>query len=272
MNGFDLPSPTEDLLDWCTKITNDFYGLNITDLSLSWKNGIAFCAIIHHFRPDLIDYYSLDAEDAKTNLQKAFDAASKLGISLASPEEMLILDVPDKLSVITSLHQLRAYFKGRKLNNGTSSNSLDDSDEDDNSLLGFEWSGPKKSDFRHIFSKKDDEPLVYNNHTPTSASNTFKDQDIDIENIPKKSSDISTSNNQPDGKIIFSNLTHHSKDSVTGKKNSDQTILINDSDSKPLSVSNRPKRPHLMTHKQLTNPLDFDSDDEELGLNISHSK
>jgi hypothetical protein len=46
-----------DLLNWCKEIisnveTENFKTLNIQDFSDSWSNGLAFCALIHHFRPD----------------------------------------------------------------------------------------------------------------------------------------------------------------------------------------------------------------------------
>lgn len=47
-------TPAHDLLEWCKEITKDYPKCNITNMTTSWSNGIAFCAIIHHFRPDLM--------------------------------------------------------------------------------------------------------------------------------------------------------------------------------------------------------------------------
>lgn len=47
-------TPGQDLLEWCKDITDSYSGIKVTNLTTSWRNGMAFCAIIHHFRPDLM--------------------------------------------------------------------------------------------------------------------------------------------------------------------------------------------------------------------------
>ena len=47
-------TPTVDLLDWCKDVTNGYRGVKVTNMTTSWRNGLAFCAVIHHFRPDLM--------------------------------------------------------------------------------------------------------------------------------------------------------------------------------------------------------------------------
>ena len=47
-------TPGQDLLEWCKEITKDYNGVKVTNLTTSWRNGIAFCAVIHHFHPQLM--------------------------------------------------------------------------------------------------------------------------------------------------------------------------------------------------------------------------
>ncbi|XP_011870453.1 PREDICTED: EH domain-binding protein 1 isoform X3 [Vollenhovia emeryi] len=109
-------TPGQDLLEWCKEVTKDYPGVKVTNLTTSWRNGMAFCAIIRHFRPDLIDIDSLLPHDVKGNCKKAFDAGETLGIPrVIEPADMDILTVPDKLAVMTYLYQLRAHFTGHEL-------------------------------------------------------------------------------------------------------------------------------------------------------------
>ncbi|XP_023037771.1 EH domain-binding protein 1 isoform X6 [Drosophila willistoni] len=109
-------TPGQDLLEWCKDITKDYPNVKVTNLTTSWRNGMAFCAIIHHFVPHLIDMSKLSAHDVVGNCRTAFDAAESLGIPrVIEPRDMNLLTVPDKLAVMTYLHQLRAHFTGKQL-------------------------------------------------------------------------------------------------------------------------------------------------------------
>ncbi|XP_018320428.1 EH domain-binding protein 1 [Agrilus planipennis] len=109
-------TPGQDLLEWCKEMTKEYPNVKVTNLTTSWRNGIAFCALIHRFRPDLIDFDSLSPHDVKGNCKKAFDAGDAIGIPrVIEPSDMNMLAVPDKLAVMTYLYQLRAYFTGHEL-------------------------------------------------------------------------------------------------------------------------------------------------------------
>lgn len=47
-------TPGQDLLEWCKDVTKTYSGIKVTNLTTSWRNGMAFCAIIHHFEPELM--------------------------------------------------------------------------------------------------------------------------------------------------------------------------------------------------------------------------
>ncbi|XP_045444510.1 F-actin-monooxygenase MICAL3 isoform X8 [Pipistrellus kuhlii] len=101
------------LLCWCQRQTDGYSGVNVTDLTMSWKSGLALCAIIHRYRPDLIDFNSLDEQNVEKNNQLAFDIAEKeLGISpIMTGKEMASVGEPDKLSMVMYLTQFYEMFK-----------------------------------------------------------------------------------------------------------------------------------------------------------------
>uniref|UniRef100_A0A4X2M4W5 F-actin monooxygenase n=1 Tax=Vombatus ursinus TaxID=29139 RepID=A0A4X2M4W5_VOMUR len=101
------------LLGWCQRQTDGYAGVNVTDLTMSWKSGLALCAIIHRYRPDLIDFDSLDEHNTEKNNQLAFDIAEKeLGISpIMTGKEMASVGEPDKLSMVMYLTQFYEMFK-----------------------------------------------------------------------------------------------------------------------------------------------------------------
>lgn len=45
---------TKGLELWCKKMTEGYPGVKVENMTTSWRDGLAFCAIIHHFRPDLM--------------------------------------------------------------------------------------------------------------------------------------------------------------------------------------------------------------------------
>nr|XP_048698620.1 EH domain-binding protein 1 isoform X14 [Caretta caretta] len=111
------PNASQSLLVWCKEVTKNYRGVKITNFTTSWRNGLSFCAILHNFRPDLIDYKSLNPQDIKENNKKAYDGFASIGISrLLEPSDMVLLAIPDKLTVMTYLYQIRAHFSGLELN------------------------------------------------------------------------------------------------------------------------------------------------------------
>uniref|UniRef100_A0A8D8W3X7 F-actin monooxygenase n=1 Tax=Cacopsylla melanoneura TaxID=428564 RepID=A0A8D8W3X7_9HEMI len=101
------------LLFWLKQQVTLYDTVHITDLTSSFKDGLALCAIIHRYRPDLIDFHSLNAEQVKENNQRAFDILEKeLGIpSVMTGVEMEEIDLPDQLLMETYLSQIYETFR-----------------------------------------------------------------------------------------------------------------------------------------------------------------
>ncbi|XP_036071219.1 EH domain-binding protein 1-like protein 1 [Oryzias melastigma] len=112
----DLVTSSQSLLQWCQSVTSGYRGVKVTNFSTSWRNGLAFCAILHHFHPDKIAFDQLDSHDIKLNNKKAFDGFEALGISrLMEPSDMVLLSIPDRLIVMTYLSQIRSHFTNQEL-------------------------------------------------------------------------------------------------------------------------------------------------------------
>ncbi|XP_041051316.1 F-actin-monooxygenase mical1 isoform X5 [Carcharodon carcharias] len=103
----------EELLSWCKQHTEGYKNVKVVDLTTSWKSGLALCALIHHFRPGLINFESLKEESAAENNQQAFNIAEKeFGISpIMTGREMADSTSPDKLSMFMYLTQFNEFFK-----------------------------------------------------------------------------------------------------------------------------------------------------------------
>ncbi|KAK3737052.1 hypothetical protein QZH41_016675, partial [Actinostola sp. cb2023] len=107
----DISKAEGDLIKWCRTCTKGYRGVKIKNTTTSWRDGLGFCAILHHFHPNLIDFKMLDPDNIKENNKLAFDGFEKLGVSrLLDPTTMAITSVPDKLSIVTYLFQIKTHF------------------------------------------------------------------------------------------------------------------------------------------------------------------
>ena len=95
------------LLAWVQDITESYEGVRVTNFTKSFWDGLAFCALIHHYHPRLIDFSSLKPSNKEHNLRLAFDTAEKMGVERLLDEEDMLAYPPERLSVITYLFELR---------------------------------------------------------------------------------------------------------------------------------------------------------------------
>uniref|UniRef100_A0A8C2E4M1 Spectrin beta chain n=1 Tax=Cyprinus carpio TaxID=7962 RepID=A0A8C2E4M1_CYPCA len=108
-------SAKDALLLWCQMKTAGYPNVNVHNFTTSWRDGLAFNAIVHKHRPDLIDFDNLKRSNAHYNLQNAFNVAEKeLGLTkLLDPEDVNV-DQPDEKSIITYVATYYHYFSKMK--------------------------------------------------------------------------------------------------------------------------------------------------------------
>ncbi|XP_034539393.1 spectrin family protein isoform X3 [Notolabrus celidotus] len=108
-------SAKDALLLWCQMKTAGYPNVNIHNFTTSWRDGLAFNAIVHKHRPDVIEFDNLKRSNAHYNLQNAFNIAEKeLGLTkLLDPEDVNV-DQPDEKSIITYVATYYHYFSKMK--------------------------------------------------------------------------------------------------------------------------------------------------------------
>uniref|UniRef100_A0A9J8CBP6 F-actin monooxygenase n=1 Tax=Cyprinus carpio carpio TaxID=630221 RepID=A0A9J8CBP6_CYPCA len=101
------------LLSWCQEQTHGYMNVCVTDFTTSWRSGLALCALIHRFRPDLIDFASLEESEAELNCQLGLDMAElEFGICpIMTGKEMSALEESDSLCMVMYLSQLHELLK-----------------------------------------------------------------------------------------------------------------------------------------------------------------
>ncbi|KRX41475.1 Microtubule-actin cross-linking factor 1 [Trichinella murrelli] len=71
-------SAKEGLLNWVQDVTSGYSGVNVQNFTTSWRDGLAFNAILHRFRPDLVKWSEvLHRMKPRERLENAFELFEK---------------------------------------------------------------------------------------------------------------------------------------------------------------------------------------------------
>uniref|UniRef100_A0AAZ3QLQ9 Microtubule-actin cross-linking factor 1-like n=1 Tax=Oncorhynchus tshawytscha TaxID=74940 RepID=A0AAZ3QLQ9_ONCTS len=100
----------EKLLLWSQKASEGWPGLRCTNFSSSWSDGRMFNALLHRFRPDLIDMEVVAQQSNLDNLEQAFEIAESLGVTRLLDAEDVDVPSPDEKSVITYVSSIYDAF------------------------------------------------------------------------------------------------------------------------------------------------------------------
>uniref|UniRef100_A0A7N8YEA5 Microtubule actin crosslinking factor 1a n=1 Tax=Mastacembelus armatus TaxID=205130 RepID=A0A7N8YEA5_9TELE len=100
----------EKLLLWSQQATEGYPGLRCTNFTSSWSNGHMFNALLHRYRPDLIDMEVVSRQSNRENLEQAFEIAESLGVTRLLDAEDVDVQTPDEKSVITYVSSIYDAF------------------------------------------------------------------------------------------------------------------------------------------------------------------
>jgi spectrin beta len=111
----ETKSAKDALLLWCQMKTAGYHNVNVRNFTTSWRDGLAFNAIIHKHRPDLIQFDKLTKNNPIQNLNNAFNVAEeKLGLTKLLDSEDIFVEHPDEKSIITYVVTYYHYFSKMK--------------------------------------------------------------------------------------------------------------------------------------------------------------
>ncbi|KAL7877335.1 hypothetical protein SRHO_G00039780 [Serrasalmus rhombeus] len=100
----------ERLLLWSQQMTEGYVGVRCDNFTTSWRDGRLFNALIHKYRPDLVDMSKVSAQSTRSNLEHAFCVAEQLGVARLLDPEDVDVSSPDEKSVITYVSTLYDVF------------------------------------------------------------------------------------------------------------------------------------------------------------------
>lgn len=192
------------------------------------------------------DMSKLTAHDVVGNCRTAFDAAETLGIPrVIEPRDMDLLTVPDKLAVMTYLHQLRAHFTGKQLQIEQIGRQFLTEIKIINSTVNSLCSGPTSDESSYVIGNYKSDNLSQNlinfSHLKTQIlhQNSFDEENLcqqqqqfspsskkDVKNI------ILTSSKSILGKVLSPTKDKNATNTAQTSQNS-KSILIRQSPTPP---------------------------------------
>ncbi|KAM3184240.1 hypothetical protein ACTXT7_008745 [Hymenolepis weldensis] len=111
------------LTTWVQNAFSEKLNIDIKDFGPSWRDGVAFNAIVHSIDPRLVDMRDVERRSNRENLLRAFTVAEeKLGIPKILDPEDVDVERPDEKSIMTYVAQFYKAFpekgKPKSLNHG----------------------------------------------------------------------------------------------------------------------------------------------------------
>ncbi|KAM9839141.1 microtubule-actin cross-linking factor 1, isoforms 1/2/3/4 [Aulostomus maculatus] len=100
----------EKLLLWSQQAVEGYPGLRCVNFTSSWSDGRVFNALLHRYRPDLIDMDVVSRQSNRENLEQAFEIAESLGVTRLLDAEDVDVPSPDEKSVITYVSSIYDAF------------------------------------------------------------------------------------------------------------------------------------------------------------------
>ncbi|XP_041673963.1 dystonin isoform X26 [Drosophila eugracilis] len=107
----DNVSAREALLRWARRSTARYPGVRVNDFTSSWRDGLAFSALVHRNRPDLLDWRKARNDRPRERLETAFHIVEKeYGVTRLLDPEDVDTNEPDEKSLITYISSLYDVF------------------------------------------------------------------------------------------------------------------------------------------------------------------
>ncbi|XP_054739782.1 dystonin isoform X16 [Anastrepha obliqua] len=107
----DNVSAREALLRWARRSTLRYPGVRVNDFTSSWRDGLAFSALVHRNRPDLLDWRKARTDRPRERLEHAFHIVEKeYGVTRLLDPEDVDTNEPDEKSLITYISSLYDVF------------------------------------------------------------------------------------------------------------------------------------------------------------------